>query len=90
MNTYAVFSIMFVIASKLAVNEYEVDAMDMTLIANFMIFIIAFIAIVICRSQLSFVIPRGSRTIFFARVFEGWIHIVVYIIGNTLVPVTVQ
>ena len=89
MNTYAILSIMFIISSKVAINQNKVDAVDMILIVNSVTMVCTFL-LIMNSSTLSFRIPRGNRVMFFARAFEGWLLIVAYIIGNTLVPVTVQ
>ena len=89
MNAYAILSIFFIISNKKAVNEEKVNALDLILIVNAWTMCITFFVIIFTPS-LSFVVPAGTRTMFYIRAFEGWLLIVVYIIGNRLVPVTVQ
>ena len=90
MNIYALFSVLFIILNKWAVNENKVNVLDLIFMVNALNMVITFSVILFSRGSLSFVIPQENRGMFFTRAFEGWILIVVYIIGNTLIPATVQ
>ena len=89
MNLYALLSVGFVQLNKITVNEKKASALDLIFIVNASTIIVT-TPIIIFSRNLSFIIPKESRKIFFSRAFEGWLLIVVYIIGNTLIPITVQ
>ena len=88
MNIYALMTVCFVESNKKAVNEQKVHALDVIFIVNLVNLV--FTAFVVALSDRSFAIPEGSKVIFFSRALLGWLLIVVYIVGNTLVPFTVQ
>ena len=90
MNFYALLSVLFIISNKWVVNESKVNVLDLLLIVNALSMVISFFTILFSRGSLSFIVPSGNRILFFSRAFEGWVLIVVYIIGNTLIPATVQ
>ena len=88
-NIYALLSIGFILSTKVAVNEKKASVYDLLLIVNVTTMITAGL-IVTFTKRLSFIIPKSVRKMFFIRAFEGYALIVCYIIGNTLVPITVQ
>ena len=88
-NIYALLSIGFILSTKVAVNEKKASVYDLLLIVNCFTMITAGL-IVTFTKRLSFIIPKSVRKMFFIRAFEGYALIVCYIIGNTLVPITVQ
>ena len=88
MNLYAIFSTLFVYLCKVASNEKKVNPIDLIFIINAMNVPIS--ALIILTTSLSFVVPKESRNVFSSRVILGWFLVLVYVIGNTLVPLTVQ
>ena len=88
MNFYALFSILFVYLCKVASTEKKVEPLDLIFIVN--ITNLPLTTPIILATDRSFVIPAAERKMFFSRVILGYILIVSLIIGNILVPVTVQ
>ena len=87
-NLYAIVAVAFVYSNKVVVNEMKTPVYDLTFIINFVGMFFA-LAIACCSKEGSFAIAKKDRLLFFVRCFEGWVLILVAVIGNTLLPVTV-
>ena len=88
MNLHLVFVILFVQSNKVAINEMKTSFMDLTFLVSGILCIFTLLLILIFR--LSFTIPVTSRKMFFCRAIIGLIHLLGYIIGNTLLPITIM
>ena len=63
--------------------------LDFVLILN-LVMVVSMAPIIAYSSQLSFIVPAELRKVFFTRTTIGWSLLVVSIVGNSLVPITVQ
>ena len=89
-NIYAVVAVGFVYSNKVAVNDLKTPVYDLTFLINVFGAILALATACFTKKIISFKIPRKDYKIFFVRCLLGWVLIVVAVIGNTLLPVTVQ
>ena len=87
-NIYAIVSVAFVLSNKVAINDMKTPLYDFIFVVNL---VGTFLSgtIVCCSKNRTFKIAKSDHKIFFVRCLEGYILIVVSIIGNTLLPVTV-
>ena len=89
-NIYAVVAVGFVYSNKVAVNDLKTPIYDLTFLINVFGSMLA-LTLACCTKKLSdFKIPKKDYRIFFSRCLMGGILIAVAVIGNTLLPVTVQ
>ena len=89
MNLYAISSIVFVYFCKVTINDKGVNAFDLTALVNVfniphMVFVIYF------TPDCTFLGPKECRPILYWRAFLGYLLIMAYIVGNSLIPLTVQ
>ena len=89
MNIYALLQVVFVQMTKTSVNANKTTPLDLVFILN-VVMIFVTVPIIALSSQLSFEIPENARKVFFTRTTLGWILVVVSMVGNSLVPITVQ
>ena len=89
MNFYVIAAIFFVKLNKIVVNEMGTAALDVCVVVSTTACLAA-LPVLVLSKDLSFIVPRENRKIFFSRAVLGWVHIVVYVIGGTLVPITIQ
>lgn len=74
MNLFALMSVLFTTVTKIGVNELKIALYDLILVANSLMLLVTLPIIIISR-ELTFVIPKKNRRMFFLRCFLGWILI---------------
>ena len=74
--------------NKVIVNEQKTQVMDLIFFMNLFNVLIAG-PLIALKSDLSFIVPQNGRRIFFTRTTLGWVLSLLYVLGNTLVPITV-
>ena len=88
MNVHLIFVVFFVQSNKVAINEMKTPVLDLAFLASLMLVVFT-LPVILCLKR-SLRIPAENRKTFSIRLVIGWLHFVVYIVGNTLIPITIQ
>ena len=88
MNLYALITIFFIVSCKFVVNDNKVSPIDLVFLVHVML--IPITTIILLTTSESFIVPKETRRMFSARLCLGWLCAIIYVIGSTLVSLTVQ